>query len=85
MVILSDPWEVCVSLERGTLPPELDRALPTSGAYTYLPASVRRFPGAEALALQMEVSGFSDVRFRLLAGTIVALHTGVAAQRPSLP
>jgi len=58
--------------------PLLGRVLPTSGAYTYLPASVRRFPGAEALAERIGAAGFGEVRFRLLAGTIVALHTGVA-------
>jgi ubiquinone/menaquinone biosynthesis C-methylase UbiE len=37
---------------------------------------VRRFPGAEELAALLEASGFERVRFRLLGGTIVALHTG---------
>jgi demethylmenaquinone methyltransferase/2-methoxy-6-polyprenyl-1,4-benzoquinol methylase len=58
--------------------PLLGRVLPGGSAYTYLPASVRRFPGAEALADLMRAQGFGDVRFRLLGGTIVALHTGVA-------
>jgi demethylmenaquinone methyltransferase/2-methoxy-6-polyprenyl-1,4-benzoquinol methylase len=59
--------------------PLLGKALPGGSAYTYLPASVKRFPGAEQLAEQMREAGFDDVRFRLLAGSIVALHTGVAA------
>lgn len=58
------------------LVPALGRMLPTGGAYTYLPASVRRFPGAEALAAMMERTGFDEVRFELMGGTIVALHTG---------
>ncbi|HKU58584.1 MAG TPA: ubiquinone/menaquinone biosynthesis methyltransferase [Gaiellaceae bacterium] len=61
------------------LVPLLGRVLPGGSAYTYLPASVRRFPGAEELARQMHDAGFGDVRFRLLGGSIVALHTGVAA------
>jgi demethylmenaquinone methyltransferase/2-methoxy-6-polyprenyl-1,4-benzoquinol methylase len=56
--------------------PLLGRVLPGGRAYTYLPASVRRFPGAEELAALLEASGFERVRFRLLGGTIVALHTG---------
>lgn len=58
--------------------PLLGRVLPGGAAYTYLPASVRRFPDAEALAGALERNGFHDVRYRLLGGTIVALHTGVA-------
>lgn len=58
--------------------PLLGRVLPGGRAYTYLPASVRRFPGAEELAALLERQGFGQVRFRLLGGTIVALHTGVA-------
>jgi demethylmenaquinone methyltransferase/2-methoxy-6-polyprenyl-1,4-benzoquinol methylase len=59
--------------------PALGKVLPGGSAYTYLPASVKRFPPAEELADLMRACGFGDVRFRLLAGTIVALHTGVAA------
>ena len=58
--------------------PLLGKLLPGGSAYTYLPASVRRFPGPEGLADVMRGAGFADVRFRLLAGGIVALHTGVA-------
>jgi len=59
--------------------PLLGKVLPGGRAYTYLPASVRRFPGAEDLAALMTSAGFSQVRFRLLGGSIVALHTGVAS------
>jgi demethylmenaquinone methyltransferase/2-methoxy-6-polyprenyl-1,4-benzoquinol methylase len=58
--------------------PLLGKLLPGGSAYTYLPASVRRFPGPEDLAALMHRSGFADVRYRLLAGGIVALHTGTA-------
>ena len=47
-------------------------------AYTYLPASVRRFPGPDDLAGRLRAAGFADVRYRLFAGGIVALHTGVS-------
>jgi demethylmenaquinone methyltransferase/2-methoxy-6-polyprenyl-1,4-benzoquinol methylase len=59
--------------------PALGRILPGGAAYTYLPASVKRFPPAERLADLLRESGFGDVRFRLLAGSIVALHTGHAS------
>jgi demethylmenaquinone methyltransferase/2-methoxy-6-polyprenyl-1,4-benzoquinol methylase len=58
--------------------PLLGKVLPGGAAYTYLPASVRRFPGPEDLADVMRSSGFGDVRYRLFAGGIVALHTAVA-------
>ncbi len=60
--------------------PLLGKVLPGGSAYTYLPASVKRFPPAEGLAALMHESGFRDVRFSLMAGTIVALHTGTATE-----
>jgi demethylmenaquinone methyltransferase / 2-methoxy-6-polyprenyl-1,4-benzoquinol methylase len=60
--------------------PLLGRVLPGGSAYTYLPASVRRFPRAEDLADLLRAQGFEDVSFRLLGGTIVALHRAVAVQ-----
>jgi demethylmenaquinone methyltransferase / 2-methoxy-6-polyprenyl-1,4-benzoquinol methylase len=57
--------------------PVLGRVLPGGRAYAYLPASVRRFPGPEELAVRLERDGFERVTFRLLGGTIVALHVGV--------
>ena len=59
--------------------PLLGKALPGGAAYTYLPASVKRFPTAERLADLLREAGFADVRFRLLGGSIVALHTGRAS------
>jgi len=61
-----------------------DRVVPLLGklfkggsAYTYLPASVRRFPGAETLADLMRESGYEQVGYRTFGGGIVALHTAV--------
>jgi demethylmenaquinone methyltransferase / 2-methoxy-6-polyprenyl-1,4-benzoquinol methylase len=45
-------------------------------AYTYLPSSVRRFPGPEGLAAAMQHAGLSDIRWVLTAGGIIALHVG---------
>jgi len=58
--------------------PLLGRLLPGGKAYTYLPASVRRFPGAEELTTVLEACGFTDIEVERLGGTIVALHTGTA-------
>ncbi|HTX32932.1 MAG TPA: class I SAM-dependent methyltransferase [Solirubrobacteraceae bacterium] len=64
-----------------------DRAVPTLGrlagdadAYSYLPSSVRRFPGPEALAELMWRSGLRNVRYLLTAGGIIALHVGVRSE-----
>ena len=56
--------------------PLIGKLLPGGSAYTYLPASVRRFPPPDDLAELMGEAGFRDVGYRLLAGGIVALHTG---------
>ena len=57
------------------LVPVLGRVLGKDGAaYSYLPASVKRFPQPRALAARMHGVGLVDIRWRLLAGGIVALH-----------
>jgi demethylmenaquinone methyltransferase/2-methoxy-6-polyprenyl-1,4-benzoquinol methylase len=60
------------------LVPLLGRLLPGGSAYTYLPASVRRFPGPVEFAELMRRAGFDPVAYRLFAGGIVALHVGEA-------
>ena len=58
--------------------PLAGRILPGGWAYSYLPASVRRFPEPKDLARLFDEAGFAGIRWRLFAGGIVALHTGVA-------
>ena len=58
--------------------PLLGKVLPGGKASTYLPASVRRFPGAEELVTVLERQGFGEVTFTLFGATIVALHVGIA-------
>jgi demethylmenaquinone methyltransferase/2-methoxy-6-polyprenyl-1,4-benzoquinol methylase len=57
-----------------------DRVVPLLGrfdeAYTYLPKSVKRFPGPEALGGALARAGLEDVRWILTAGGIIALHSG---------
>jgi demethylmenaquinone methyltransferase/2-methoxy-6-polyprenyl-1,4-benzoquinol methylase len=72
------PLRIFYRLWFDALIPLAGKILPGGKAYTYLPASVRRFPGPEELAGLMEQHGFREVSFRPLAGGIVALHTGTA-------
>jgi demethylmenaquinone methyltransferase/2-methoxy-6-polyprenyl-1,4-benzoquinol methylase len=60
--------------------PHLGSVLGRDGAaYSYLPASVRRFPEPPELAARMAAAGLRDVRWRPLAAGIVALHHGRVA------
>lgn len=78
-----------ITQPRGLLAPFyrlwFDRIVPLIGkllkggvAYTYLPASVRRFPGPDELVGLMRTVGFDEISYRTVAGGIVALHTGTA-------
>jgi demethylmenaquinone methyltransferase/2-methoxy-6-polyprenyl-1,4-benzoquinol methylase len=57
--------------------PALGRVAGDPDAYTYLPSSVRRFPGPEELAARMAAAGLADVRWILTAGGIIAIHAGI--------
>jgi demethylmenaquinone methyltransferase/2-methoxy-6-polyprenyl-1,4-benzoquinol methylase len=56
--------------------PALGKLAGDSEAYTYLPSSVKRFPGPEELAARMAAAGLDDVRWIVTAGGIIALHAG---------
>jgi demethylmenaquinone methyltransferase/2-methoxy-6-polyprenyl-1,4-benzoquinol methylase len=56
--------------------PALGRVV-DSQAYSYLPSSVKRFPGPEELAAVMWRSGLRQIRYVLTAGGIIALHVGL--------
>lgn len=43
-------------------------------AYSYLPESVNRFPGAEELAEELRAAGFGEVRFHYMTFGVMALH-----------
>jgi demethylmenaquinone methyltransferase / 2-methoxy-6-polyprenyl-1,4-benzoquinol methylase len=58
--------------------PLAGKVLPGGSAYSYLPASVRRFPAPEGLSRLLDEAGFSEISWRLFAGGIVALHTAAA-------
>jgi demethylmenaquinone methyltransferase / 2-methoxy-6-polyprenyl-1,4-benzoquinol methylase len=61
-----------------------DRIVPVIGnlagdpdAYSYLPSSVRSFPEPPELAAMMDPAGLDRIRWLLLAGGIIAIHSGV--------
>jgi len=61
-----------------------DRIVPMLGslssnpeAYSYLPESVRSFPSPRGLAEKMDGAGFKEIRYTVLAGGIIAIHSGV--------
>jgi demethylmenaquinone methyltransferase/2-methoxy-6-polyprenyl-1,4-benzoquinol methylase len=56
--------------------PALGRLAGDSDAYTYLPSSVRRFPGPRDLAGELTGAGLERVRWVLTAGGIIAIHAG---------
>jgi demethylmenaquinone methyltransferase / 2-methoxy-6-polyprenyl-1,4-benzoquinol methylase len=83
---------VCLEITQPTIPVFREfyalwfrRAVPVLGrlaagddsAYTYLPASVLRFPPPEELKGMMEQAGLRNVRYNILAGGIIALHYGI--------
>ena len=61
-----------------------DRLVPLIGtvagdrdAYSYLPESVKRFPPPQGLATLMDTAGgLTDIRWTILAGGIIAIHSG---------
>jgi demethylmenaquinone methyltransferase/2-methoxy-6-polyprenyl-1,4-benzoquinol methylase len=60
-----------------------DRMVPLMGtlagdrdAYSYLPESVRSFPSPRDLAERMDVAGLERIRVTVLAGGIIAIHSG---------
>jgi demethylmenaquinone methyltransferase/2-methoxy-6-polyprenyl-1,4-benzoquinol methylase len=58
------------------LVPLAGKVLPGGRAYSYLPASVRRFPSPSDLAAAFGRTGFDGVGWKLMGGGIVALHVG---------
>jgi demethylmenaquinone methyltransferase/2-methoxy-6-polyprenyl-1,4-benzoquinol methylase len=83
---------VCLEITRPSIPVFkqfyalwFGRAVPVLGrlaardatAYTYLPASVLRFPGPDELKGLMEEAGLRNARYEILAGGIIALHHAV--------
>ena len=58
------------------LVPLLGRLAGDPEAYSYLPESVRSFPPPQGLAAIMDRAGFERIRYTILAGGIIAIHSG---------
>jgi len=50
-------------------------------AYTYLPESVKEFPGPDELAEKLQAAGFVETPWSYLTGGIAAIHVGVRGGR----
>jgi demethylmenaquinone methyltransferase / 2-methoxy-6-polyprenyl-1,4-benzoquinol methylase len=70
------PLSTFFSLWFDRIVPLLGRVTGEDQAYTYLPSSVKRFPGPQPLGALMHGAGLRDVRWILTAGGIIALHSG---------
>jgi demethylmenaquinone methyltransferase/2-methoxy-6-polyprenyl-1,4-benzoquinol methylase len=56
--------------------PLIGRFAGDSAAYSYLPESVKRFPSPAGLAAIMNGAGLERIRWTILAGGIIAIHSG---------
>jgi demethylmenaquinone methyltransferase/2-methoxy-6-polyprenyl-1,4-benzoquinol methylase len=66
-----------------------DRIVPFLGAlvgdkaaYSYLPQSVRSFPSPPELAAMMDGVGLEGIRWTVLAGGIIAIHSAARSEEP---
>jgi demethylmenaquinone methyltransferase/2-methoxy-6-polyprenyl-1,4-benzoquinol methylase len=71
------PLSTFFSLWFDRIVPVLGAAAGDQDAYSYLPESVRSFPSPRALAEKMDAAGLRDIRWTVLAGGIIAIHSGV--------
>lgn len=71
------PLSTFYSLWFDRIVPLLGRLTSDPEAYSYLPESVRSFPSPRGLAAKMDAAGLRRVRWTILAGGIIAIHSGV--------
>ena len=73
------PFSTFYSLWFDRIAPLLGRISDDPAAYEYLAESVRNFPGPRGLAEKMDrAAGLEEIRYTILAGGIVTIHTGIA-------
>jgi demethylmenaquinone methyltransferase / 2-methoxy-6-polyprenyl-1,4-benzoquinol methylase len=73
------PLSTFYSLWFDRLVPVLGALAGDSAAYSYLPESVRSFPNPHSLAAKMDAAGLESIRYTVLAGGIIAIHSGTRA------
>jgi demethylmenaquinone methyltransferase/2-methoxy-6-polyprenyl-1,4-benzoquinol methylase len=71
------PLSTFYSLWFDRIVPLLGSLSSASEAYSYLPESVRNFPPPRRLAETMDAAGLHRIRWTVLAGGIIAIHSGV--------
>jgi demethylmenaquinone methyltransferase/2-methoxy-6-polyprenyl-1,4-benzoquinol methylase len=73
------PFSTFYSLWFDRIAPLLGRISDDPEAYAYLAESVRSFPSPRGLAERMDrFAGLERIRYTILAGGIVTIHTGIA-------
>ncbi len=72
------PFSTFYSLWFDRLAPVLGRLSDDPEAYAYLTESLNSFPPPHGLAEKMDAAGLSQVRYTVLAGGIVTIHSGIA-------
>jgi len=76
------PLSVFFSLWFDRIVPLLGALSADPDAYEYLPESVRSFPSPHGLAEKMDRAGFERIRYTILAGGIIAIHSGAKEPLP---
>jgi demethylmenaquinone methyltransferase/2-methoxy-6-polyprenyl-1,4-benzoquinol methylase len=71
------PFSTFYGLWFDRIVPVLGRLTENPEAYSYLTESVHSFPDPEGLAAKMAAAGFERIRWLVLAGGILAIHSGV--------
>jgi demethylmenaquinone methyltransferase/2-methoxy-6-polyprenyl-1,4-benzoquinol methylase len=72
-----EPLSSFYSLWFDRVVPVLGSVAGDSDAYSYLPDSVRSFPEPRRLAAMMDAAGLEQIRWLLLAGGIIAIHSAI--------
>jgi demethylmenaquinone methyltransferase/2-methoxy-6-polyprenyl-1,4-benzoquinol methylase len=70
-----EPLSAFYSLWFDKLVPVIGTLAGDADAYSYLPDSVKSFPEPERLAGMLDAAGLTEIRWLLLAGGIIAIHS----------
>jgi len=74
------PFSTFYSLWFDRLAPVLGKLSDNPEAYAYLTESLKTFPVPRELAERMDAAGLKRIRYRILAGGIVTIHSGIVAE-----
>jgi demethylmenaquinone methyltransferase/2-methoxy-6-polyprenyl-1,4-benzoquinol methylase len=71
------PFSTFYSIWFDRIVPVLGRLTNDPAAYSYLAESVHSFPDPPGLAAKMDAAGLTGIRYTILAGGIVTIHSGI--------